>query len=135
MLRSPWTIGAADGHTGPLLVSVTEFRAHRRRDLPGICHAGYQLRRSWPQLTGAIGMWLWAEPTANRCGSVSVWQDEPALHRFISWPDHLAIVRRYRDRGRMRSTTWTADQLDHATIWRRARSFLSHQPGHAGQSP
>jgi hypothetical protein len=124
MLRTRWTPGPAAGTAGPVLISVTDFHASRLRDLPGIYQAGLTLRRAWPHLTGAIGMWLWTELLQGRCGSVSIWQDEQALHRFVAWPDHVTIMRRYRGRGELRSTTWTATQPGPA-IWAQARSYLS----------
>ncbi|GAA2271438.1 hypothetical protein GCM10010149_11410 [Nonomuraea roseoviolacea subsp. roseoviolacea] len=128
MLRSRWTPGEAAGVTGTVLVSVTDFRADRLLDLPGVYRAGLALRRSWPELPGAVGMWLWTEPLSGRCGSVSIWRDELALRRFVAWPDHVAIVRRYRGRGRLRSTTWTTAQPDPG-LWDRARAYLSEAAG------
>jgi hypothetical protein len=58
MLRTSWTPGPAAGTTGSVLISVTDFQASRLRDLPGICQAGLTLRRAWPHLAGAVGMWL-----------------------------------------------------------------------------
>jgi hypothetical protein len=124
MLRTRWAPGPAAGTAGPVLISVTDFHASRPRDLPGIYRAGLTLRRAWPHLAGAVGMWLWTEPLQGRCGSVSIWQDEHALHRFVAWPDHVTIMRRYRGRGELRSTTWTAAQPGPA-IWAQARSYLS----------
>lgn len=109
--------GAADGGGGPVLVSVTAFRADRRLDLPGIYRAGMRLRRIWPQLTGAVGMWLWAEPLRGRSGSVSVWRDQAALHRFVAWPEHVKIMQRYRGRGQVTAATWTVAEPDRETIW------------------
>jgi hypothetical protein len=103
-----------------VLISVTDFQSAHRRDLPGIYLAGNRLRRHWPELPGAVGMWLWTEPWQGRCGSVSVWRDKKAMHGFIGLPDHVAIMRRYRDRGTTRSTTWTAPAVDRGAIWSRA---------------
>ncbi|GGP02099.1 hypothetical protein LDL08_00110 [Nonomuraea glycinis] len=124
MLKTHWTPGPAAGVAGPVLVSVTDFQISRLHDLPGVYHAGLSLRRDWPRLPGAVGMWLWTEPLRGRCGSVSIWQDEQALRDFVAWPDHVTIMRRYRGRGRLRSVTWTAAQSDRG-IWAQARSYLS----------
>ncbi|MGW0806783.1 hypothetical protein [Nonomuraea sp. NPDC002799] len=103
---------------------MTAFRAGTGRDLPGIFRSGSTLRRAWPRLDGAVGMWLWARPLERRCGSVSVWRDEEALHRFVAWPEHVAIVRRYRGRGQLTSTTWQAARCEPAAIWAEARPYL-----------
>jgi hypothetical protein len=120
LLRTRWTPGPDADTTGPVLVSVTDFQAAHRRDLPGIYLAGSRLRRDWLQLPGAVGMWLWTEPWQGRCGSVSVWRDEKAMYRFVGRPDHVVIMRRYRDRGTTRSSTWTAPEADRGAIWSRA---------------
>ncbi|MBE1491186.1 hypothetical protein H4W31_006824 [Plantactinospora soyae] len=125
MLRSAWAPGPSTGSDGPMLVSVTDFQADRLRDLPGIFRAGLRLRRAWPQLAGAVGMWLWAEPLERRCGSVSIWQDEEALRGFVAWPEHVRIMRRYRSRGQIRATSWLAARSDPAAIWAQARPYLS----------
>ncbi|MEV0201176.1 hypothetical protein [Nonomuraea sp. NPDC050691] len=124
MLTSRWTPGPAAGVTGPVLVSVTDFHADRLRDMPGVYQAGLALRRAWPDLPGAVGMWLWTEPLRGRCGSVSIWLDEQALRGFVGLPDHVAIVRRYRGRGRLRSTAWTTTQADRG-VWAQARAYLA----------
>lgn len=125
MLRGSWTSGPAADLAGPVLVAVTAFQADRLRDLPGIYRSGLALGKAWPRLDGAVGMWLWTEPLRRRSGSVSVWRDEQALRRFVAWPDHVTIMRRYRRRGRVTSTMWTADRFQPADVWARARSHLS----------
>ncbi|MGW4791900.1 hypothetical protein ACWEPC_05725 [Nonomuraea sp. NPDC004297] len=126
MLTSRWTPGEAAGTPGSVLVSVTDFQADRLRDLPGVYRAGLALRRAWPELPGAVGMWLWTEPLRGRCGSVSIWLDEQALRRFVGRPEHVAIMQRYRGRGRLRSTTWMTTQSDRG-IWAKARAYLSEE--------
>lgn len=123
--RTPWAPGPDVNAPGAVLVAVTAFRADRARDLPGIYRAGMRLRSAWPNLTGAVGMWLWTKPLRRQCGSVSVWRDQDALRQFVAWPDHVVIMKRYRRRGRLTSTTWTAERCEPSTIWREARSHLA----------
>ena len=125
VLRTDWKQGPATGERGAVLVSVTDFTASRLLDMPGIFQAGLRLRREWPRLDGAVGMWLWVEPHRLRCGSVSVWESEEALHGFVAWPVHVDIMRRYRGRGQLRSTTWSAERFDATAAWREARRYLS----------
>ncbi|MFI9047545.1 hypothetical protein [Streptomyces sp. NPDC053427] len=124
MLRSSWTPGPAGAHHGPALVSVTDFTLVRITDLPGVHRAARRLTAGWTDLEGAVGVWLWAAPLARRCGAVAVWRDEAALHGFVAWPPHVAIMRRYRGRGSLTSATWTADRCDPREIWARARPAL-----------
>ncbi|MFI0482074.1 hypothetical protein [Actinomadura sp. 9N215] len=132
MLRSPWRDGPSSA-AGPVLVSVTDFTCANPLDLPAIYRAGMDLRRSWPDLEGAVGLWLWSLPLRRRSGSVSVWDDEAALKRFVAWPPHVAIMRRFRSRGTTRAHTWEADRFDRAGTWTRALRVLD-QAGRPSQS-
>jgi hypothetical protein len=68
----PWREGpAAARHTGPVIVSLTDFRAHHARDLPGIYLSGLRLREGWYAMPGAIGLWLWGQPLQRRGGSLT----------------------------------------------------------------
>ncbi|MET9517939.1 hypothetical protein [Streptomyces sp. NPDC002994] len=124
MLRSSWTPGQDHGRSGPVLVSVTDFRLDRITDLPGVYRAARRLVADWPELEGAHGLWLWTVPTARRCGAVAVWRDAAALHRFIAWPPHVAIMRQYAGRGTLVSTTWQAAEFDPVKTWSRAQAAL-----------
>ncbi|WP_067816429.1 hypothetical protein [Actinomadura kijaniata] len=131
MMRTRWIPGPAADTEGPVLVSVTEFTGDAFRDVPAIYRAGLELSRAWPRLDGAVGTWLWARPLGRASGSVSVWEDEAALRRFVSWAPHVAIVRRFRDRGRVRATTWHADRFAGDEAWREAVRFLEDRTASA----
>jgi hypothetical protein len=121
---TPWMPGPVDPHDAAVVVSVTEFAAHHRRVLAGVAANGLRMREGWYAMTGAVGMWLWARPTAGLSGSISVWASEDDLDRFINLPHHVDIMRRYGNRGTVRSTTWTADRFDRGVILDRARNWL-----------
>ena len=123
--RTPWQAGPDAHAPGTVLVSVTEFTAHRHTQTVPIALAGLRLRRSWPRTPGAVGMWLWFDPWRKLSGSVSVWTDERSLYGFVGRPDHLRIVRAHRDRGTARATTWTADRLDPDAVWAAAHTLLT----------
>ncbi|MCK7628200.1 hypothetical protein MUU72_34825 [Streptomyces sp. RS10V-4] len=125
ILRSSWTAGPASGAPGPVLVSLTDFTPRRLTDLPGIYRAARRLSSRWRELEGAHGMWLWAERTGRRCGAVAVWRDHAALRGFVGWPPHVEIMRAYRGRGALTSTTWTTDTFTPATLWTRAQARLT----------
>jgi hypothetical protein len=108
-----------------VVVSVTEFSAHHRRLLPAVTASGLRMRMGWYAMSGAVGMWLWMHPTAGRGGSVSVWASEDDLERFIGLPHHVDIMRRYGDRGTVRSTTWTAERFDRSVILDRACDWIA----------
>jgi hypothetical protein len=102
---------------GPVVVSLTEFTARRFRDLPGIARAGIGLRRGWWAMPGAIGVVLYVDPARRTGGSLTVWETEADLRRFVALPRHLAIVRAYRGRVRVRSATWTTEAFDLDAAW------------------
>jgi hypothetical protein len=122
---TPWMPGPVDPGHAPVVVSVTEFSAHQRRVLPGIAANGLRMRMGWYGMSGAVGMWLWMLPIVGCSGSVSVWASEEDLERFITLPHHVDIMRRYGDRGTVRSTMWTADRFDRSVILDRARKWIA----------
>ncbi|MFJ6657786.1 hypothetical protein ACIQNG_15645 [Streptomyces sp. NPDC091377] len=142
MLRSGWRPGPAgallgdlaapggvrDGVpgrlNGPLLVSVTDFTSDTYRALPGIARRGLRLRRRWPELDQAVGMWLWAVPSARRCGAVSVWTGRRGLAEFVRLPEHVVIMDEYRGRGTIRSVILEYENVDAAHIRRDAEAWL-----------
>ncbi|MET9264114.1 hypothetical protein [Amycolatopsis sp. NPDC004079] len=125
MLRTGWRAGPAGDGGEPVFVAFTEFRPRRRRDMLAVARAGIRLRRGWPELPGAVGMWLWCQPTLGRTGSVSVWRDEEALHGFVRWPPHVEVVKRFRDEGTLSSHGWLTPSFDQERTWRLAREHLA----------
>ena len=120
MWRTRWTSGPADGVNGRVLVSITAFDAHRALDVPRIYLAGAGLRRAWPRMEGAVGLWLWGETFGKKSGSVSVWKNEEALRGFVRWDAHLKIVRTFRGRGVLRTVSWWVDAFDRRQVWAEA---------------
>ena len=123
-LLTPWMPGPVDPGDAPVVVSVTEFSAHHRRVLPGVAANGLRMRMGWYAMSGAVGMWLWMLPINGRGGSISVWASEEDLERFVTLPHHIEIMRRYGDRGSVRSTMWTADRFERGVILDRARNWI-----------
>ncbi|MFE3743773.1 hypothetical protein [Streptomyces sp. NPDC059134] len=124
--------GAEHARGGPLVVSVTDFTSDAYRHLPGIARHGFALRRLWPHLDGAVGMWLWAAPSLRRCGSVSVWTGRRALAGFVRLPEHVAIMDAYRERGAIRSVVLEYDGFDPARIRQDADAWLMPDDHHRG---
>ena len=128
-MLTPWMAGPLARRDGPVLVSVTEFRAHHGRDLPGVLCKGLRMRLGWYAMPGAIGLWLWSLPATARGGSISVWASEDDLERFVSLPHHVAIMQRYGGRGTVRSTTWTDDTFEPPAVIERARTWITEGVG------
>ncbi len=137
-LRTSWTPGPTRA-AADVLVALTAFRADRWCDLPGIWRSGLRLRRVWPELDGAVGVWLWCQVGGLASGSVSIWTHpragadgrtgdigtgSGALRRFVAHPEHVATVRRYRGQGQLRSVSWVTSAPPEQ-IWRHAHSRLT----------
>jgi hypothetical protein len=103
----PWRPGPAGEADGTVVVSLTDFKPTACAIFPGIYWSGLRLREGWYAMPGAIGLWLWGRPLdRGRGGSISVWRSEADLRRFVGLPAHLAIMRRYRSLGALKSATW-----------------------------
>jgi hypothetical protein len=125
LLRLPWKSGPSADFGGPVLVSVTDFHVRAARDVAGVYVTGLRLRRAWPELEGAVGIWLWGKPLQKRSGAVSVWRTADDLRRFVSWPVHVAIMRKYRGVGTITTRDWEADRFIPAEVWRAASLRLA----------
>jgi hypothetical protein len=126
MLRSVlWKRGPAEPPAdGPLVISLTNYHTDRWRHVPGVWMSGLRLRRAWPAMQGAVGLWLWADPLRRRSGAISVWTNEDDLGRFVRWPVHVAIMRKYRERGTLEATSWTSERFEKDDILGEARRRL-----------
>nr|WP_063571723.1 hypothetical protein [Luteibacter rhizovicinus] len=125
MIWSRWSNGPESPDANDVFVSVTRFRAFRLTDLPRIALAGFALKRHWRELPGAIGTWLWVDIGERSSGSVSVWRAESDMRRFVRWPPHVEIVKRYRATGVMSSTAWVAPRFDPSAVRREAAQWLT----------
>lgn len=124
-LWSKWKAGPAQSTPGEVFVIITHFRANRMRDMPGIARSSYALRRRWPELPGAVGVWTWLD-WRNKCvGSVSIWKREQDMRSFLRWEPHVKIVRRYRRAGTTSSVGWTSATFDRQATHARAVQELS----------
>jgi hypothetical protein len=113
-----------------VVVSATDLSLARRRDTAGAMAGGLRLALGWYAMDGAVGLWLWWLPRQWRSGSVTVWATEGHLRRFVSLPAHRMIMRRYRDRGTLRSTTWRLDGDAGRHPFERALTWI-HAPSDA----
>jgi hypothetical protein len=119
-----WTPGPEESSEGPFVISLTDYTAHRWRDVPGVTLSGLRLSRAWPTMRGAVGLWLWSDLPRRRSGSISIWTSENDLRRFVRWPVHLAIVHKYRPRGTVKASSWEAERFVKADVLREARRRL-----------
>jgi hypothetical protein len=117
-IRIPWKRGPGRGPSA--LVSMTRTDFKRFRDMPGAAVAALRLRRAFPSTEGAIGLSLAVQPLARRSWSISAWETEEHLHRFVGSATHLAIVRQFQPKVSVSSASWTVDQFHLKEAWRTA---------------
>jgi hypothetical protein len=127
-----WTAGPQGADGGPVLVSVTDFLIPSARDRVRAWAQAPGMRRLCAAMPGALGFWLWVKPLRRRSGSVSIWRGEDDLRRFVGWPSHVEIMRRFRGAGEVTAATWWAERFDSAQIWSTAEPRLSHQDPELG---
>lgn len=120
----PWAPGPEAATGRPAVVSVTDFTLDSWTHYPDVARTGLRLRLGWFAMAGAVGLWLWTLPLELRTGSISVWSDPDALRRFVGLPLHVDVMRRNRDRGTVRSTTWAVDEFEPTEQRERARRWI-----------
>ncbi|AYF74446.1 hypothetical protein D7D52_11895 [Nocardia yunnanensis] len=130
-LLTPWKPGPNPHPSGPVFVSVTDFLARSQQEWLEIYRAGDELAQAWPIMQGAVGLWFWGRPGEHRGGSVSVWQTESDMRRFVRWPKHTEIVRAWRGRVGIGLDSWQAERFDADEILTRAGDTIESPHRHA----
>ncbi|WP_405138499.1 hypothetical protein [Nocardia sp. NBC_01388] len=116
----PWSPGPHHDISGEVFVSVTDFLAESDDEARTIYETGFELGRTWPVMQGAVGLWLWGRPAERRGGSISVWESEQDMRRFVRWPVHTEIVRAWRGRVGIGVDSWRAERFDPDEVLTRA---------------
>jgi heme-degrading monooxygenase HmoA len=118
MLYSKWQPGPSTGWQKLVLVSATRFTFRRYWYLPLILWHGLRLRRAWGQIPGAIGVALAADLGRRTTYSISVWETEQDLQRWLRSPDHAALMRGYRQRVESATATrWLIERFERHGKW------------------
>jgi hypothetical protein len=120
-----WKSGAPGPVLGPVHVSMNDYLIHRLRDVPRVAREGARLRSRWPETEGALGLWVAALRGGRRQVSISIWRGPDDLRRFVRSPEHLRIMRSYRDAGTLHTNAWTAERFDPALILRQGADRLA----------
>ena len=124
--RVPWGGGPSDSAIG--IVSATETDFERFRDMPGAVICALRLRRVLRRSPGAIGVSLVMRPFRRRSWSLSAWETEADLRRFLASPVHRSTAARYRRRVTVRGETWPVEHFDLSEAWTEARARFSRGP-------
>ncbi|NNH69031.1 hypothetical protein HLB23_03945 [Nocardia uniformis] len=124
LVLMPWKPGPRHDISGPVFVAVTDFLAGSDADVQRIFELGLELERTWPVMHGAVGLWLWGKPSQLRGGSISVWETEADMRRFVRWPVHAEIMRAWVRRVGVVSDSWHAARFDSAAVLTQARRTI-----------
>lgn len=126
----PWKPGPRHDISGPVYIGITDFRSQSEADGRQVYELGLMLGETWPVMQGAVGLWLWGRPAEFRGGSISVWENESDMRRFVRWPTHAKIMRAWRGRISVGFHAWNAEVFDPAEALTRARDTIEqpHRP-------
>ncbi|MEU6562951.1 hypothetical protein [Nocardia nova] len=113
-VTTTWADGPSALAPGPYLFSLTQFTPTRVTDVLPIWLAGTSLADQLVRIDEAVGVMTYIRPARHgQVGSLSVWTGPEGLETFMSLPDHIEIMNKYRPRGLpVRSATWWSDHLD-----------------------
>jgi heme-degrading monooxygenase HmoA len=130
VITTPWKAGTApaSGAAHPT-VSATRTEISRYRDLPGIARRGLGLRARWSENPGSIGMQLSLDLRQRVSWSISAWETEDDLERFVRSPHHLRAVAPYRARVTVAAARWEVALFDLDAAWAEARLRLAPRGG------
>jgi hypothetical protein len=124
ILCTDWVPGPSDGTQAPVVVSFTDFHSDSEEEWQQIAALGMKLAESWPIMRGAVGLWLWGKHSELRGGSLSVWDTRADLQRFIRWPVHVAIMKKWRGRVGVRSASWDDQRFVPPQAWLRGEADI-----------
>jgi hypothetical protein len=124
LLSTDWLPGPSHGTQSRVVVSLTDFHSNCDQDWQQIAELGMKLAESWPIMRGAVGLWLWGKPAEWRGGSLSIWDSNADLRRFIRWPVHVAIMKNWRGQIREHSASWDDERFLPAQTWLRAEAQM-----------
>jgi hypothetical protein len=128
LVKLPWKAGQLDpaDAEGQVWVSATRLEWKRALDLPGISAKALGLRRLWSERPGTLGISVAFEPRRSATWSLSVWQDREAFQRFLTSPEHKALMTDYLPAlACSDSAFWPVDRFALGAAWQEARRRLA----------
>jgi heme-degrading monooxygenase HmoA len=121
----PWKSYATPDPDREYLVLASSLPLRRYRATSGFMRMVGQIRRQLDGAPGLVGYSLDANPFARRYWTLSVWEDQKALDRFVAANPHRQVMARLRSQlGPTRFTTWEAAGSALPPTWPDARAHL-----------
>jgi hypothetical protein len=127
-ITMPWKRGAVPHAATTPFVSATRTEILRLRDLPGIVLGGLRLRAGWAKNPGSIGMKISLDLRQRVSWSLSAWETEADLERFVRSQHHRRVVAPYRQHVKVRATRWQLKDFSVRDAWSEARARLAPEP-------
>ena len=121
----PWTSSRTAEPDREYLVLASALPLRRFRTTPRFMLLVMQVRRQLAGAPGLVGYSLDARPLARRYWTLSVWEDQDALARFVAANPHATAMTRLRPHmGTTRFTTWQLPGSSLPPRWSDARARL-----------
>jgi hypothetical protein len=125
MMRLKWKNGSVSRTDGTFMLSATRFTYRSLIDMPGVFWHGLGLRKSWSRIEGAVGVFLAGDFLKRTTYTVSVWNAEVDLHRWLASPDHARLMRLYRRRMQSSAAvSWNAEGFVLRDVYREGMARL-----------
>lgn len=108
-----------------IVVMASRLTLTSVRAVPAFVRAALAIRRQVLASPGAVGVALIAEPIRKTFWTLSAWQDNDVLHRFVGRQPHEAVMKRFS--GRMRTSVfvfWTTSAAELPIAWTEAKRLL-----------
>jgi len=121
MPTTPWVTFNRPDADREYLVLLSELPLRRFRDLGRLFWYNVQVQRQLKRTPGVLGYSLMARIFSKRFWTLSVWEDESALQRFVRSVPHGRIVTALE--GKMRQTRfvrWSIRPSEFPPTWREA---------------
>ena len=114
----PWTSSRTPEHDGEYVVLLTYLPLRRFRTLPAFFRLILAVQRQLAGTAGLVGYTLRARLFSRRFWTLSVWESEDALKRFVVSQPHRDTMRKLRGKmGETSFTRWPLNGSDLPPSW------------------
>src|SRR4029077_17173225 len=94
-LARPWKRAGSPPAGGEVRIHATRLHLKSIRHLPRFMRWSNAVRRQVLHSDGALGVKLLARPWSNAYYTITFWQDEPSVRRFVASSPHREIMAQF----------------------------------------